>query len=947
MKNTSSDGKNNNIYYTPTPLKKMTKAKISDDNNTIPNRLKNIIDKDTGMIPIQIDQATIPIVSSSLYNDYTACPREYMANEARQVRKAIEIREKLLKKAKTKQEKDQILKDYKAELWVSLDGFSRKLIIEGKNSMGMSITEFDQIYRVIGHSGNFKGSESGQFGIGALSYLCLSDTLLFETWSRETGEKYILESKDGYAFEILPTEISTLKTYGTKCTITINPDINIGDLLVYIKQIGRFLRCPVYLQTTGNINTTYDVEPNTTQKLGHIDFKDHLLDRLNVKHEDDYSYINIDNDDYELHGMIIDHDINALSPLLLLGIPIKDDRINTLPNFLINIKNERKYKPTSSRDGFSVQTITTIKNRLTEDLKNFFINIKFNTLDDIRNSPYKLLLTKNLKMDGRVAFNTRRLNDFVNFEETCPNLCSLTDLLNQKVSVYTSDTTPFFGKSKRMSLFDVIRLNKKILYNTKHISLAIYSVLNNDPDIVVVITSKQPEPTHIDLLNKYKIEHIYDYIHNNNIIIPKKRTDLGVYTYNIVGDKKLTPPHNMTNNYIKIPRKHKLQQFLRNIEGYDNIAQDYIFDGLFFCKETSKLDNTKAVSFNDIKNTLKDTLFNTSDGVINGIQICKKYDYKSLILIHNTTTKDAKKYKNVITFEKCKKATHADLVIFIDDATNKHIQYLLLYIFNNYTYNDASNNNDLIRRILKTSDNEILLKILNMSAVEDLGVDLNGSWYDNPNKAHKYLNKIKTMALRKLYARFVCENGSWVKTTNYDLVDYRSMSKTLPETFNTLDKYYTSNSEKYKTDDDIYFDLLSRKRSHQINNKGDKTVTPWLVSTVIDEIFYPNVTKNWFNGTYSNQTLEFHISHIKKQQKLLDEMYKRKIILNKLKINYDFENQQTFITFSANKLKKMDIDSNSLLYVVLWATSIDRYKIYDDAIKSKYLDNTIHLTLPY
>lgn len=948
MTNSSSDIKKNDKYYVPPELKKMTKA-IIPNNDTIPDKLKNITDKNTGLIPYEVDQKTISFVSSSLYSDYTACPREYMTNEARQVRKTIEIREKLLKKAKTKEEKDQISKDYKAELWVSLDGFARKLVIEGKNSMGMSVEDFDMIYRIIGRSGNFDGDESGQFGIGALSYLCLSDTLLFETWSRETNEKYILESKNGYAFEALPTDISTLETYGTKCTITINPDIDIGGLLVYIKKVGRFLRCPVYLRTSGNISGAFDLEPNAVKKLGHVDFKDHLFSTIDADNTNKYSYINIDNDDYELHGLVTDWDRWGSSQLLLLGIPINNDGINIPENFLINIKNERKYQPTSSRDGFSSQTTIAIKNRLGEDLKNFFKNIKFDTLDEIRNTQYKMFLRKLGTRRG--IYSISELNQLVIFTNTCPDLVNLAEFLNQRVSVYTSTTLPFFGKSKTMTVLEVILLNKKIIYHTKHTSLAIYSVLNNDPDAVVII-SKFIESIHVvDLLNKYQIEHIYDYIYNNNITIPKTRTDLGVYTYDIRGKKKIILPNNMDSNCIKIPKKHKLHQFLENLQYYDNLAHDNVFHDLMFCKETTKLTNTKAVSFDDIKNTLKNTSFNTSDGIMSGTQICKKYNYKSTILIHDVSTKEAKTYKDVITMEKCKKVRHADLVIFINDVVRnkKQIQYLLLYLFDNYIYNVDTKTPHFKNRILKTYDDSYIISdILNMTAVEHLGVDLIGSWYNKPNDAQKYLGKIKTPALRKLYARFVDSNTSWDVAHVSNIVNYNDRGVSISYIFSTLDKYYTSNPDKYKTDDDIYFNLLSREHSNRISNKGDKNVLLWLVATVVDEIFYPGITRTLFFDTHNKITPEFRVSHIKKYQKLLDEMYKRNIILNKLKITRDDSKKQAsiIITFPANKLKHMKIDKYSQLHMVLWAGSEDRNRMDNDYIKSMFFDDMIHLIIP-
>ena len=203
-------------HYT-SEVNEKEERKTIPDTDGIPQAMSDMTDKN-GVIQVQLERiSTIKKLSKNIYTDPTAGIREYINNEARPCREAIR-------------------NGYKdVTMHITIDPYTNNIIIEGRNSMGMSMQMFCDVYVVLGRSGNLDGTESGQFGFGRSSYLCLSDMMIFETWSRETGEKFGFIGKSGTSYEPIPEQHLSIKQHGTKVTINIRSDIDLYDIVIYIR----------------------------------------------------------------------------------------------------------------------------------------------------------------------------------------------------------------------------------------------------------------------------------------------------------------------------------------------------------------------------------------------------------------------------------------------------------------------------------------------------------------------------------------------------------------------------------------------------------------------------------------------------------------------------------------------------------------------------------------
>ena len=354
-------------YYADTCMECKT---ITHRDGDIPQIMNEMINEN-GVIPVQFNSKDVmKTISKNMYTSPTACIREYVNNEARPCREAVS-------------------KGYKdVSVYITVNAISRNIIIEGRNSMGMSLDTFKEVYVVLGRSGNFDGEESGQFGFGRASYTCLSDVMIFETLSRETNEKFGFVGKSGVAFEPIPSKKLSIKQYGTKITMNMRKEIDLTQIVTYIKNAFRFLSVNVFLEIVGNIYDGFaivsDISSNV-QQIGPVS----LIDAIGG-HAD----IHIDNDDYELVGTC---DYRSGSgngwDYNLIGMPICT-RVEVLytsgheifRQCIINIKNERKYMPTSSRDSLTTMDDRVLNYKIQSDLKKYLGKINITCMHDYYNN---------------------------------------------------------------------------------------------------------------------------------------------------------------------------------------------------------------------------------------------------------------------------------------------------------------------------------------------------------------------------------------------------------------------------------------------------------------------------------------------------------------------------------------------------------------------------------
>ena len=201
-------------------------------NPNIPKEMAELTNED-GDISLKVEKkASLDAYAKKIYSGPKAGLRETINNEARPCREARK-------------------KGFDARIYITANSHTRTIVIEGINSMGMTMEMFTKVYTTYGNTGNKDGTESGQFGFGRAAYLTLSEIMVFETYSRETNEKFGFIGKSGAVFDPMPEKSLSIKEYGTKITLTVYPSIKFKELLLNIADIGRFLNVPVYLEIIG------------------------------------------------------------------------------------------------------------------------------------------------------------------------------------------------------------------------------------------------------------------------------------------------------------------------------------------------------------------------------------------------------------------------------------------------------------------------------------------------------------------------------------------------------------------------------------------------------------------------------------------------------------------------------------------------------------------------
>jgi len=264
--------------YIPT----IRKEKVLDIQGTdYESKLDSIMDK-TGFIKTRLnEEVIIQAVSHKLYKDPESGLRELYNNEA--------YHGCLV--AKTKHNvKNPYIK-------VSLNTTTRKLIIQGFNSLGITEEVFTEILTELGTSGNRDRTKTGKFGMGFASYTKLSDIMILET-ECINGDCYAVLAKGGLGFQKLPKP--KLEKTGTRLTLTLRKDVDYEKLVTMLSNLGMTSGIKTYfeLESPKKINE-YSSGLNTVEQLSYKQ----IFDNTNTASSQDYSYLksSLVNDEVEVH----------------------------------------------------------------------------------------------------------------------------------------------------------------------------------------------------------------------------------------------------------------------------------------------------------------------------------------------------------------------------------------------------------------------------------------------------------------------------------------------------------------------------------------------------------------------------------------------------------------------------------------------------------------------
>ncbi len=333
---------------------------------TVTNDRISKLEDSNGVIKARLEEDVVrQRLSRDIYSNVSSGFRELYVNEVRACKRALALRS-----------------DVQPRIMLTIDYSNRNLVIHGINSLGMPLKRFKDVLAVLGETDNESGDEIGQFGMGHLAFRALSDNILFESFSLESGEKYSYLG-DGEKYERLP-EPRGLASTGTRVTVTLKEDIDLRKLEEYARTVCAFSNLDTFF-------TVLNEDGNEIRESEQVNIYKDLGDAV----PSSYGIpIEIDDDDFYLKGMLVPRssDSRPAPTVLLLRVPIHAKNVaSSLDLFhtcLVDIKNERKFKPAADRERLREDAQELLLQEINRKLKETLPRaLDLKTLDDFRNSP--------------------------------------------------------------------------------------------------------------------------------------------------------------------------------------------------------------------------------------------------------------------------------------------------------------------------------------------------------------------------------------------------------------------------------------------------------------------------------------------------------------------------------------------------------------------------------
>ena len=666
---------------------------------------------------------------------------------------------------------------------IIFDVKNNRLVFEELDSMGMTVQVFKEVYRHTGRSGNLDGSESGQFGIGKKSFRAIADSMIFETFARETNEKYAFMAK-GSKFEELPEP--NLKSFGTRVSFAIKKDVSLAGLAKYVSKIARFTQIKTYLIINDDLkenpnHTSITFEKGITQ-IGPVDTKEFLAKKLDIDSKL-IKWIEIDNEDYYLLMGFASRCKNEESIYNnLVGIPVslgekeetEHERLqqNEIPNpgfsgYILNIKNERKYPPVASRDNLKQDSFDRLEQVIRKDLEEYFSKIDVRTVADYKASSQKYFI-ENLPYGG--------------FQDVMPrSTLNFNKLL--EANVFTFDSEPKDEDSKysyaHRDLDKLFLKDVQVLCNYNKTMKRINKVIEFSSDVVVIVPDGNKHDRHSSLwiMEQAGIQSVSDFMKAKNIKVARNgalgdvAVRFGGYRINI----EQMDLDDLTSNCIRIPKEKLLGSSIREFSEFLQ-SDEFITFGFF--RNQKKFEDTASITLDEFLRKAQKPTFETSEGTLEVKQILK---YKKIEVLR----KHKSKYPDKLTIEFVKENAKADLIVFDNNSQTIEIQALMLAskILNKSEFGITGDHFDHI------IDKQLLDSLKIPEKFDRWDSKINQKWEDSPLNAVKYLGKIKNQKIRELYGM------AYTKVFGYGS-GWESKKKEDIEKCNRLDEIFSTLPDK-------------------------------------------------------------------------------------------------------------------------------------------------------
>lgn len=334
-----------------------------------------------GLIHTKLNQSVIiQRIAKDLYNNPNSGLRELFMNSVRACMIANKIEDGMAE----------------AYIEITIDKANRTLSIHDINATGISLERFKKVLLVLGTSDNHDGKTTGQFGMGFAAYMTLSSAMTLETKSRVKNSKgeyhnYKMIAKDAASFQ--PVGKSSLETFGTKLTMVLYEDVKIDPLLDMLRKLVRFCGVKTVLKLKNYESEDYTSQYDSGESETIYKSKTILETMTNKLEGKSGKVIHIDNENYEFVGLVGGSYLRGyydnLNEVLLVGTPIISGITFPFDQWILNIKDERKYAPMPDRDRLKEETDKQLHKIMTDELMEHFSQVSISNYQELNKSDFK------------------------------------------------------------------------------------------------------------------------------------------------------------------------------------------------------------------------------------------------------------------------------------------------------------------------------------------------------------------------------------------------------------------------------------------------------------------------------------------------------------------------------------------------------------------------------
>ncbi len=540
-------------------------------------------------------------ISKDLYANPSSGIRELYANEARACRTAIGG-------------------GHGASIRLTVEYGSRKIVLEGFGSSGMSWDTFANVFCVLGRSTNFDGRESGQFGFGRAAYMCISDIMILETHCRETGERYAVMGKAGEGFQTgLPTPDKG--DFGTRVSLTAREDVDLGEIVRMVHACAEMSGVPTEIVLDGRgrnpDNGVSEYEGAVTRKtLGEIsagrfrvdgDYAEAILRKPTVQ--------DVGDDEIEVVVMASPGVGGGRTVAYLCGIPIQYDYVGKYRGHIglvsVNVRDERKYKPTPDRERLSDEAAGRVSERVDALIEARVMSHGKRTLTGYLSDPSCRLLDCLTNHVGRGVYE-----GLVPFRHRAMYAGYRSAMAVEASGCIGGGCWPLGS----------IISGPKVLITRAFSSAILEAIEEHDREIKVV---RIPDAAAYDMLEAEGLTPVRRYMKENGIKVKKSaKVPRKTRVYTSWGHKKATSmaSDDLPENLVLVGEEFESVQ-----NGLTAIAWNYQSDefGFRYAKAGSVGPDFEGVAWPDFRESLGGRIYSTSEGVMTVRDICDpKWDLR-------------------------------------------------------------------------------------------------------------------------------------------------------------------------------------------------------------------------------------------------------------------------------------------------------------------------------